>query len=106
MTRSEERRVGKRVGLGGRRMIAEKESIYHPSHFWEYLQRGACSIVQADVARIGGITPWLKVAHLAEFFFSSRRRHTISVFGIPAEPLFRSIMFSVNSAPSMMRQPL
>jgi hypothetical protein len=28
----------------------------------------ACSIVQADVARIGGITPWLKVAHLAESF--------------------------------------
>jgi L-alanine-DL-glutamate epimerase-like enolase superfamily enzyme len=28
----------------------------------------ACSIVQADVARIGGITPWLKVAHLAETF--------------------------------------
>ena len=26
------------------------------------------SIVQVDVARIGGITPWLKVAHLAETF--------------------------------------
>src|SRR5207248_3560060 len=25
------------------------------------------------------------------FFFSSRRRHTRSVFGIPAEPLFRSM---------------
>jgi L-alanine-DL-glutamate epimerase-like enolase superfamily enzyme len=48
--------------------IAVGESIYHPSHFREYLQRGACSIVQADVARIGGITPWLKVAHLAESF--------------------------------------
>ena len=24
--------------------------------------------MQADVARIGGITPWLKVAHLAETF--------------------------------------
>ena len=48
--------------------IAVGESIYHPSHFREYLQRDACSIVQADVARIGGITPWLKVAHLAETF--------------------------------------
>ena len=26
------------------------------------------SIVQVDVARIGGITPWLKTAHLAEAF--------------------------------------
>ncbi len=48
--------------------IAVGESIYHPSHFREYLQQGGCSIVQADVARIGGITPWLKVAHLAESF--------------------------------------
>jgi L-alanine-DL-glutamate epimerase-like enolase superfamily enzyme len=48
--------------------IAVGESIYHPSHFREYLERDACSIVQADVARIGGITPWLKVAHLAEAF--------------------------------------
>ncbi len=37
-------------------------------HFREYLQRGACSIVQVDVGRVGGITPWLKVAHLAETF--------------------------------------
>jgi L-alanine-DL-glutamate epimerase-like enolase superfamily enzyme len=48
--------------------IAVGESIYHPSHFREYLERGACSIVQVDCARIGGITPWLKVAHLAETF--------------------------------------
>jgi L-alanine-DL-glutamate epimerase-like enolase superfamily enzyme len=48
--------------------IAIGESLYHPSHFREYLQHGACSIVQADVARVGGITPWLKTAHLAETF--------------------------------------
>src|SRR5882724_9994732 len=48
--------------------IAVGESIYHPSHFREYLARDACSIVQAVVARIGGIPPWLKVAHLAETF--------------------------------------
>jgi L-alanine-DL-glutamate epimerase-like enolase superfamily enzyme len=46
--------------------IAVGESIYHPAHFREYLERRACSIVQVDCARIGGITPWLKVAHLAE----------------------------------------
>ena len=48
--------------------IAVGESIYHASHFREYLERDACSIVQVDCARIGGITPWLKVAHLAEAF--------------------------------------
>ncbi len=48
--------------------VAVGESIYSVSHFREYLQRGACTIVQTDVARIGGITPWLKCAHLAESF--------------------------------------
>lgn len=48
--------------------VAVGESMYHLSQFREYLERGACSIVQPDVARIGGITPWIKVAHLAEGF--------------------------------------
>ena len=48
--------------------IGVGESLYSPLQFREYLQQGACSIVQVDVARIGGITPWLKVAHLAECF--------------------------------------
>ena len=48
--------------------VAIGESLYSALHFREYLQQGACSIVQVDVARIGGITPWLKVAHLAECF--------------------------------------
>lgn len=46
--------------------IAVGESLYSIGQFREYLSRGAASIVQVDVARIGGITPWLKVAHLAE----------------------------------------
>lgn len=48
--------------------VAVGESLYSHLHFREYLQQGACSIVQVDVARIGGITPWLKVAHMAECF--------------------------------------
>jgi L-alanine-DL-glutamate epimerase-like enolase superfamily enzyme len=42
--------------------------MYSIAQFRDYLQRGAASIVQPDVARIGGITPWLKVAHMAEAF--------------------------------------
>ena len=48
--------------------IAVGESLYSISHFREYLQCHAASIVQVDVGRIGGITPWLKVAHMAEAF--------------------------------------
>jgi len=48
--------------------IAVGESLYSPGQFAAYVQQGAASILQVDVARIGGITPWLKVAHLAEAF--------------------------------------
>jgi L-alanine-DL-glutamate epimerase-like enolase superfamily enzyme len=48
--------------------IAVGESLYSPSHFREYLQAGGAGIIQVDAARIGGITPWLKTAHLAETF--------------------------------------
>jgi L-alanine-DL-glutamate epimerase-like enolase superfamily enzyme len=48
--------------------VAVGESLYSVAQFREYLARGAASIVQVDVARVGGITPWLKVAHTAEAF--------------------------------------
>jgi L-alanine-DL-glutamate epimerase-like enolase superfamily enzyme len=46
--------------------IAVGESLYSPGQFGDYLRAGACHVVQVDVARVGGITPWLKVAHAAE----------------------------------------
>ncbi len=48
--------------------VAVGESMYSMQHFKEYLEQGAADIIQVDVARIGGITPWLKVAHMAECF--------------------------------------
>lgn len=46
--------------------VAVGESLYSAARFAEYLTAGAAGIVQTDAARIGGITPWLKVAHAAE----------------------------------------
>lgn len=48
--------------------VAVGESIYSVGHFGDYMRQGACSVIQVDVGRIGGITPWLKVAHAAEAF--------------------------------------
>ena len=48
--------------------IAVGESLYSPAQFAEYVRRSAAEIIQVDVARIGGITPWAKVAHMAEAF--------------------------------------
>jgi L-alanine-DL-glutamate epimerase-like enolase superfamily enzyme len=57
-----------RLNGGTSTPVAVGESIYSIRHFREYMARGACSIVQVDVGRIGGVTPWLKVAHAAEAF--------------------------------------
>lgn len=57
-----------RLAAATRIPVAIGESLYHPAQFRDYLARNACHIVQVDVARIGGITPWLKTAHLAETF--------------------------------------
>ena len=57
-----------RLAAGTSIPIAVGESLYSLAQFREYLARGAAGIVQVDAARIGGITPWLKVAHLAESF--------------------------------------
>ena len=46
--------------------VAVGESLYSLAQFKDYLAVGAASVIQVDVARIGGITPWLKVAALAE----------------------------------------
>lgn len=55
-----------RLARKSRVPIAVGESLYSPGQFADYIAAGACGIVQADVARVGGITPWLKVAHMAE----------------------------------------
>jgi L-alanine-DL-glutamate epimerase-like enolase superfamily enzyme len=46
--------------------ITVGEALYSPGQFADDIAAGACGIVRADVARVGGITPWLKVAHMAE----------------------------------------
>ncbi len=57
-----------RLAAGTSVPVAVGESLYSLSQFKDYLASGACSVVQADVARVGGITPWLKIAHMAEAF--------------------------------------
>lgn len=56
------------IGLG--------ESLYSRQQVLQYLSAGAVDFVQADVAFVGGITEWHKIAHLA------------SAFGKPVAPHF------------------
>jgi len=48
--------------------IALGESLYSKYQFLEYLKADAVDIVQADVAFVGGITEWIKIAHLAQTY--------------------------------------
>lgn len=48
--------------------IALGEHVYTTHAFRDYLESKAVAVVQVDVCRIGGITPWLEVAALAESF--------------------------------------
>ena len=48
--------------------IALGESLHARAQVLSYLQAGAVDYVQVDVAFIGGITEWLKIAHLADIY--------------------------------------
>jgi L-alanine-DL-glutamate epimerase-like enolase superfamily enzyme len=48
--------------------IAMGENVYTAYQFRDLLNRGACDIVQPNVVRVGGITPFLRIAELAATF--------------------------------------
>jgi L-alanine-DL-glutamate epimerase-like enolase superfamily enzyme len=55
-----------RLAAGTSLPIAAGGSLHALSQVAAYLRHGACSVVRPDAACLGGITPWLKCAHLAE----------------------------------------
>jgi L-alanine-DL-glutamate epimerase-like enolase superfamily enzyme len=56
--------------------LAIGENVYTLQQFNHYLACGACDFVQADVVRVGGITPYLEIAALAR------------AWGVPLAPHF------------------
>jgi len=51
------KRVRGSIGLG--------ENVYHIAQFNQFFDAGACDFVQADLGRVGGITPYLDIAAAA-----------------------------------------
>ena len=45
--------------------IATGEHEYTKYGFRDLIGRGGADIVQPDIGRVGGVTEWMKVAHLA-----------------------------------------
>jgi len=48
--------------------IALGEHVYTTHAFRDYIENHAVAVIQVDVCRIGGVTPWLEVAALANAF--------------------------------------
>lgn len=48
--------------------IALGENVYNTTQFKQVLSQGAADVLQPDVSRVGGITPWLTVAHTADLW--------------------------------------
>jgi L-alanine-DL-glutamate epimerase-like enolase superfamily enzyme len=48
--------------------VATGEHEYTKYGFRDLLSAGAADIVQSDIAQVGGVTEWLKIAHLTEAF--------------------------------------
>ena len=62
--------------------IAAGESLYTTHQFLDYLRHDALDVVQADVCRVGGITGWLRVAHLAEAFHRPMAPHFLAEISV------------------------
>lgn len=48
--------------------LAAGESLYTEAQFRDMLLAGACDFIQPNVCRVGGITPFLRIARLARLF--------------------------------------
>ncbi len=55
-----------RIAREGGLPIATGENFHTVYEFQQMIAHGAISFPEPDVATMGGVTPWLKVAHLAE----------------------------------------
>jgi L-alanine-DL-glutamate epimerase-like enolase superfamily enzyme len=64
--------------------IAVGESLYTAPQFLEYLRAGAVDVIQPDIARVGGYTPWKKIAALAEAWNVSVAPHFLAELSLHA----------------------
>jgi L-alanine-DL-glutamate epimerase-like enolase superfamily enzyme len=69
--------------------IAAGENVYFRWGFREICQRGAAAYLQPDVGRCGGISEFIKIAHLADAYnlaLSSHLWHELSISLVGAGP--------------------
>ena len=62
--------------------LAAGEGQFQIEQFLDLFQRGSIQFVQADVCRVGGITPWMRIAHLAEVYHLPMAPHLVEELSV------------------------
>lgn len=57
--------------------LATGEGEWMPEGFLDLFQRGAVQFVQADVCRVGGVTPWMRIARVADAYHLPMAPHLV-----------------------------
>jgi L-alanine-DL-glutamate epimerase-like enolase superfamily enzyme len=80
--------------------IALGESLFTRFQFRDYIATGGASIVQPDACRCGGITEWLKIAHLADCHNMQVSPHFVMELHLPLVSAITNSLF-VEYIPSL-----
>jgi len=88
--------------------IALGESLFNRQQFKDYIATDGVSIVQPDACRCGGITEWLKIAHMADCFGMQVSPHFVMELHLPLVAAIPNGLFVeyIPSLNSVLREPL
>lgn len=82
--------------------IAVGESLFNRFQFRDYIATGGASILQPDVCRCGGITEWIKIAHMADCQNMQVSPHFVMELHLPLVAAIPNSLF-VEYIPSLDR---
>lgn len=88
--------------------IALGESLFNRQQFKDYIATDGVSIVQPDVCRCGGITEWLKIAHMADCYCMQVSPHFVMELHLPLVAAIPNGLFVeyIPSLDAVLREPL
>jgi L-alanine-DL-glutamate epimerase-like enolase superfamily enzyme len=88
--------------------IALGESLFNRQQFREYICSDGVSIVQPDACRCGGITEWLKIAHMADCHTMQVSPHFVMELHLPLVAAIPNGLFVeyIPSLDAVLESPL
>ncbi|MGH9402358.1 MAG: mandelate racemase/muconate lactonizing enzyme family protein [Terriglobia bacterium] len=88
--------------------IALGESLFTRQQFKDYIASDGVSIVQPDCCRCGGITEWLKIAHMADCYNMQVSPHFVMELHLPLVAAIRNGLFVeyIPSLDGVLKEPL